>query len=760
MAEAARWYLVLTVLGVGALLPAMTLFGTLRSGGALYARPLGLLLVAEAAWLASALGGARYGLPLILVACTLLFGWSAAIAWWRRGALAALWERRCLLIAGEGVALFIFALATLARAQSPAARDTEKPMDLMILASLHRADALPPPDAWLAGHELAYYHLGHTMVDVTARLAGVPVGPAVNLGTAAAAALAGAAVFALAGDVLALSTMRRRATPWIAGALAVGGLLLLAPVEGFAELIATRGLGDREWWAALGVAGFPGPAETLYGVPTQFWWWWRASRILPNVITEFPAFSIVLGDMHAHVLALPLGVVATAGALPAFSGRVILNWSSWRRNPEALVIAGALFAAIVMTNSWDVLVYGALWAAACLAALIVAGWSPPGAAMLIARYLVAPVVLALAIAWRLLQSLQAPLDGIAPVLDRASDPTRLLLFWMPLVLPLVAGAVLLRSRLPRRALGIAMAFGGSLIGGWIAWVVISDNAVAAAAFTARGTGWLTLGGLVLAVGGAGALFGGAIRERDFGRAAWLGLAAVALTVLLITELAYLREAFANRMNTVFKLWYAVWLLFAVASAAAAAMAYDRRASLRPRWLVLPLLAVVAMLWGGSLLYAPAAAVARSREGTAGTIDGLATLRRSDPGMAAAVAWAGEYLGPVDGVLEAVGKDYSAENGFSAASGTPTVLGWVGHELQWRGNIPEFGERQRAIDDIYRGGASEASAARAREYRMGYVYLGRTEREQYGPDVVARFDAWPVAFEADDVRIVAVPVVAR
>ena len=78
MAEAARWYLVLTVLGVGALLPAMTLFGTLRSGGALYARPLGLLLVAEAAWLASALGGARYGLPLILVACTLLFGWSAA----------------------------------------------------------------------------------------------------------------------------------------------------------------------------------------------------------------------------------------------------------------------------------------------------------------------------------------------------------------------------------------------------------------------------------------------------------------------------------------------------------------------------------------------------------------------------------------------------------------------------------------------------------------------------------------------------------
>lgn len=760
MAEAARWYLVLLVVGGGGLLPAWTVFGSLRSAGVLYARPLALLLLAEAAWLTSALLDVAYGLPLILALCALLFGWSAAIARYRRGALAAIWERRWLLLAGEIVTLLVFALAALARAQSPAIRDTEKPMDLMLLASLRIAEVLPPRDAWFAGEEVAYYHLGHTMVDVAGRLAAVPVGFAFNLGSAAAVALAGGAVFALAGDVLGLSPLRRRATPWIAGALAVAGLLLLAPVEGLAELVAARGLGSREGWAWLGVAGFPGPADTLHGVPTQFWWWWRATRIFPGTITEFPAFSVVLGDMHAHLLALPLGVVATAVALPAFSGRTVLNWSAWRRSPEALLVTSALFAGIAMTHTWDVLVYGGIWAAASLVALIGVGWPAPGAAMIAFRYLAAPGALAIALAWRPWQALHAPFSGVLPVLDQGDAPIRLLLFWVPMVLPLLAGAALLRSRPTRRAHAIGLALAALPVIGWGAWVLLGEHSEAIAA---RGVGWATLAGLVLLLGTAGAQLAGAMRSHDLGRAGWLGLATVGLTIVLVTQLAYLGDVF-GRMNTVFKFWYAVWMLVAVASAAAAAMAYDRRVTLRPRSLAVPLLLLVALLWGGSLLYAPAAAIARSREGTAGTLDGFATLRKTDPGVAAAIEWAGRSLGPQDRVLEAVGQAYRGGNPFSAATGVPTVLGWpgAGHELLWRGDQAAIDERERAVDAIYEAGANEASAMRAREYGMGYVYLGRIEREQYGPAVAARFLAWRTVFEAGEgdepsaVRIVAVP----
>ena len=47
-------------------MPASLLFGRLRSGGVLYARPLAFLLVAEGAWLVSAETPVPYGLPLIL----------------------------------------------------------------------------------------------------------------------------------------------------------------------------------------------------------------------------------------------------------------------------------------------------------------------------------------------------------------------------------------------------------------------------------------------------------------------------------------------------------------------------------------------------------------------------------------------------------------------------------------------------------------------------------------------------------------------
>jgi uncharacterized membrane protein len=115
VAEAARWYLALAVIGGGGVLPATLLFGPLRSGGVLYARPLAVLLVAEAAWLLSAIAGLPYGLPLILVLVTVLWAWSGALVWRR----PALWRetraRWRILAAGEALCALLFALIVFVR---------------------------------------------------------------------------------------------------------------------------------------------------------------------------------------------------------------------------------------------------------------------------------------------------------------------------------------------------------------------------------------------------------------------------------------------------------------------------------------------------------------------------------------------------------------------------------------------------------------------------------------------------------------------
>ncbi|MFA7297882.1 MAG: DUF2298 domain-containing protein, partial [Dehalococcoidia bacterium] len=342
------WYLALTVVGAGAILPASLLFGGLRSGGALFAKPLGLTLVALLAWIVAAETPLPYGTSLVAACAAAPWAWTGWLAWRRPDLVRALRGRLVLIAVGEVLFVALFLVATLARMQTPNATDTEKPMDLMLLTSIRAATSMPPEDGWFSGFTLSYYHLGHVMVDIVGRIAGQPPSVEMILGVSAAAAMAGVAAFALAGDIVALSPTRQRASVWLAGGVAVVSLCFLATAEGFAELLSAHGYGPPGLWAALGVDGLPGTQFTVDGVPTQMWWWWRATRVLPGTITEFPAFSVILGDPHAHLLALPLGVVALATALPAFAGREPLHWGAWRRNPGALLLAASVFAGLAM----------------------------------------------------------------------------------------------------------------------------------------------------------------------------------------------------------------------------------------------------------------------------------------------------------------------------------------------------------------------------------------------------------------------------
>src|SRR3954463_10857321 len=49
--------------------------------------------------------------------------------------------------------------------------------------------------------------------------------------------------------------------------------------------------------------------------PPKDYAWFDPSRVIPNTINEFPSFSFMLGDLHAHVLALPFTVLALAFAM-------------------------------------------------------------------------------------------------------------------------------------------------------------------------------------------------------------------------------------------------------------------------------------------------------------------------------------------------------------------------------------------------------------------------------------------------------------
>jgi YYY domain-containing protein len=242
-------------------------------------------------------------------------------------------------------------------------------------------------------------------------------------------------------------------------------------------------------------------------------------------------------------------------------------------------------------------------------------------------------------------------------------------------------------------------------------------------------------GLLQGVGNRGQGTGSAGNEVRTRLLAYvLLMAGTAFLLAFAVEWVYLKDTFGVRMNTVFKFYYQAWVLMALASAYAMVDVGRWMRSQGRRALISHLLSVaVVLLVGAGLVYTVAAGYSKAN-GFQGetTLDGLAYLRRFQPDDAAAIDWLRANIKGAPVVLEAAGGSYSQYNRVSMATGLPTLLGWDGHELQWRGD--RYGEvvagRPEAIDRIYRLAKGEELLDLMRQWDIEYLYVGNLEREKY------------------------------
>ena len=318
---------------------------------------------------------------------------------------------------------------------------------------------------------------------------------------------------------------------------------------------------------------------------------------------------------------------------------------------------------------------------------------------------------------------------------------------------LLPGALLLLGLSPRadrRTLAVAAALGMAL-------PVLAIGAILAAAGPVRALGvsrwardpWTLLG--------LGALLGAfAARLRDgrgepASRAAWAA-AALGCALALAPELVYLHDGFGTRMNTVFKLYYQAWLLIGLASAFALASAWSHASSAR-RWI-----ARAGVVVAGSGVAFTAAAAWDVTGGFASAARSFDALGYVPADERAATAWVRAHLPPDAPVLQGVGRSYAAdESRLSVATARPTLLGWDGHELQWRGRAFEAmaAGRAEAARAVYQATDRAAVLEALDAWRIGHVFVGPAERRRYAIDDAAERrlrDALDVAFEQGDVRL--------
>lgn len=593
----------------------------------------------------------------------------------------------------------------------------EKFMNMMIFWSSWHAPALPPEDYWLSGHRLTYYYWGHFHWAWVARVGGFPAESALNLAFARMVTLVFEASYLLA-----------------------------------------RAVGLRmSWSAAAGAmaawAGNPSAVQELWRVWSSsraaFDWgaydFWKPSRaMIESVIDEFPAFSAILGDFHAHHLALPWLVVWLAltvagrrwlAASPTDASRI--QSARFAGPPGWVVLWIGTGLAAAVTNVWNLVPMGFVMALLLLHGLS-QGWRRAGA------------ILGLEAAFGLLvwMSVRLILGSHSQPLavgDSASIWENPPIRWLPAELRSTPRQLFSMWGFPALALAGAALVRGLSSRGVATVLTLSGWSIALATWTGLGASpgaalwiWVAVSCWILSL---------ASGRRPWlpRRAAWMLLAVC--TILAGLELVFVDDAMTGeyeRYNSYFKLSYPLWPVFTVGAFAASRRAWHLRVDTRGArpvvWAVrLGLVGVLA----AAMVYPVAAIPARliaarrgddpPRQPTLNAVDFLAHRPPYDE-EAPMLAWIRDHVPRGETVAEGRGQHaYGYVGRVASLAGRPVPLGWAHHEGQWRGRSGHelAANRARAIDRLYQADSPEAMRRAASELGAKWVLHGLVERERYG-----------------------------
>lgn len=214
------------------------------------------------------------------------------------------------------------------------------------------------------------------------------------------------------------------------------------------------------------------------------------------------------------------------------------------------------------------------------------------------------------------------------------------------------------------------------------------------------------------------------------------LFALATILVIIPEFIYIKDIYIpsyHRANTVFKLTYQSFMLYALASGyiIVRLLSNIRRQQSKIFNFYFPFL-ILAFLFLYFVLIYPYFAITSyynqlsNYQGLEGT--GFLKNRSSDEYQA--VLWLKQNIKGQPVVLEAVGDSYTDYNRVSALTGLPTVHGWLVHEWLWRGGFEKPGLRDADVREIFETDDLEKTKTLLLKYNVSYLFFGEKEREKY------------------------------
>jgi len=528
-------------------------------------------------------------------------------------------------------------------------------------------------------------------------------------------------------------------------------------------------------------------------------WYGKLSLSLKLFLGGFVAFLFCI------YLFMEIWPVVSQHGLGLFKKQDLGKWDISMElliDPLTLGFSALVLGGLAFLNTWDSLLYVALFGAAYVMHWL---WfdeesnlniKKPGLLQVIKGFVgvcVITGVLGIILYFPFYISFASQVGGILPNLINPTRGAHLWVMFATLLVPIGAYLIFLLRR-TRPALGKGLLISGaivltlwmlSLLLGLLIMVLpgeITDlylGSIGAATFrevfgTALSRRFINLGGWVTLTVFLGVVISFFMNKKEDKSASKRLLKSEKFSLLLIlaglllvlsTEFFFLRDQFGNRMNTVFKFYYQAWLLWSVAAAYGSVRLLQR---LRSYWLHIWIV-ILSLLFLVGLTYIYLGVLDKTnhfKPVLGMTLDGAAFYENQNPDEMTAIRWLASA--PYGVVAEAVsysGGSYSDYARVATFTGKPNVLGWIGHESQWRGGGDEMGSRMGDIERFYCTRDWSEAQFILNQYDIRYVFLGNLERMTYtrehqtcpgGLDEVKFINNLVLATQVGDVIIYEVP----
>ena len=596
-----------------------------------------------------------------------------------------------LIILEEFLLLAVFLMWTYFAGFRAQAYGTEKFMDYGFMAAMMRDDTLPARDLWYSLNDINYYYGGQYYAVFLTKLSGAVIEVTYNLMRAFAAAFAFVLPFSI---VYHMVNDRAKS-----GAVSIVGGLLSGAAVSFA--------GNMHYV----LYGLFGNVFKLSGY--EDYWFPSSTRYIGHnpltddqCIHEFPSYSFVLGDLHAHVVNV-MFVLCFVGILYAWLRKrniekVKLVSAQKGRSTEigqtpkepdtisgkikAIVsdpyiwMLGLLLGIFQFTNYWDFVIYFTVGVIGIVLITLRCEKKLMLVSMLFKAVLMTVVALAAAMPFN--STFKKMIHGFALCENHSAFYQMVILWGLP-----VCAVIMLLIFCIRRSRIAAVKTGE----GFVSNITLSDMA-----------------------------------------ALLFGICAIGL--ILIPELVYARDIYENgyaRSNTMFKLTYQAFILFGMAMPYAIVRVLRDAKKLTAK-IVAGVLLFLLILTFGYFPYAVNCWYGNvfDTSGYKG-LDATAFLEDEFSDDAGAIRWLNENVEGNPVVLEAPGDSYSDYERVSAMTGLPTVVGWYVHEWLWRDDPADLNQKIADVETIYTSGDAAEVSELIKEYDVSYIFIGSCEKEKYG-----------------------------